>query len=327
MSYKIQYGNEVVCLPAAALESCGELLQLRLLMLLSLDRSMASAEHTVLAERLGCTEEELSDTVAALRAVRLLAPEQRLAPSAQTKNLAGEEIAAVVEKEQGFRQLLDECQNICGKIFTPTDISKIISIRTELGFDGETILLLFFYCSEKLDAVGRKVSVSYVEKTAYSLYHRGVRDLTGLQNYIKRTEEENSLAFRLRRLFGIGDRSFTKKEKRFFDKWSGEWQTPYELIEYAYNITVDSTGKPSLEYMSTILSGWHDKQIQTVAEAEKSTEEHRRSSGFRERPAEKSASASPSSFNTEEFFEKALQRSYAMMNEENRTRKKDEHGI
>lgn len=39
MSYKINYGDGAVCLPAAALDGCGELLQIRLLMLLSYDRA------------------------------------------------------------------------------------------------------------------------------------------------------------------------------------------------------------------------------------------------------------------------------------------------
>lgn len=67
--------------------------------------------------------------------------------------------------------------------FTPTDISKLVSIKKELDFDAETILLLFFYYSEKLDAAGRKLTVSYIEKSAYTLYNQGVRELAGLQEY------------------------------------------------------------------------------------------------------------------------------------------------
>ena len=60
-------------------------------------------------------------------------------------------------------------------MFTPTDMSKIVSLRKNLGFDGETIVLMFFYYAEKLDAVQKKLSVSYVEKAAYSLYNQGIR--------------------------------------------------------------------------------------------------------------------------------------------------------
>ncbi len=323
MSYKINYGDGAVCLPAAALDGCGELLQLRLLMLLSYDRSLCNADDTVLAEHLGCTLTELSDTVAALRAVRLLEPEKKPVPSAQTKNLAGEEIAAVLNADRDFKQLIDECQNICGRIFTPTDISKLVSIKQELGFDGETILLLFFYYAEKLSASDRRLSVSYIEKSAYTLYNQNVRDLADLQEYIKRTEEKNRFGYKIRRLFGIGDRTFTKKESRFFDKWNIEWHIPYELIEYAYDITVDATGKPALDYMSKILSGWHENGITTLEQAEKSSDEYKKSDKYQTKFREKAQESPVSSFNTDEFFEKALQKSYAMINSEKGTGKED----
>lgn len=320
MSYKINYGNEAVSLPAAAIDACGELIQLRLLMLLSYDKGLSDAPNAVLAEQLNCSEIEIEEAVQALRAVKLLEPERKLAPSSQTKNLEAEKIAEILDLDKSFKQLIDECQNICGKIFTPSDISKLVSIKTELGFDGETLLLLFFYYSEKLDAVGKKLSVSYIEKSAYSLFNQGVRDLAGLQKYIKETEERNSFNYKIRKLFGIGERTFTKKETRFFDKWSIEWQLSYELIEYAYDITVDSTGKPSLEYMSKILSDWHNSGISSVEQAERSSAEYKKSdkykAKFKEKNSEKTEEKSKSSFDTDEFFEKALKKSYAMMNDD-----------
>ncbi|MBQ7125246.1 MAG: DnaD domain protein [Clostridia bacterium] len=319
MSYKINYGNEAVSVPAAAIDACGELLQLRLLMLLSYDRGLSDAPNAVLAEQLCCSENEIDEAIQALRAVKLLEPERKLAPSSQTKNLEGEEIARILDSDNSFKQVIDECQNICGAIFTQTEVSKLVSLKTELGFDAETVLLLFFYYSEKLDAVGKKLSVSYIEKSAYSLFNQGVKDLVGLQKYIKETEERNSFNYKIRRLFGIGERAFTKKENRFFEKWGGEWHIAYELIEYAYDITVDSTGKPSLEYMSKILSDWHDSGISSVEEAERSSAEYKKSdkyrAKFKEKNTVKSDEEAKSSFNADEFFEKALKKSYAMMND------------
>lgn len=319
MSYRINFGDGAVCLPAKAIDSCGELLQLRLLMLLSYEKNLCDADISVIAERLDCSIEDIEDAVASLRAVELIEPEKKLSRSAESKNLNGEEIALVIQQDKSFSQLIDECQNICGKIFTPSDVSKLVNIKKQLMFDSETILLLFFYLAEKLDAAGRKLSVSYVEKSAYSLYNQGIRNQAELQLYIKQTEERNSFGFKIRRLFGIGDRAFTKKEKKFFDKWSLEWSCSYELIEYAYDITVDRTGKAGLEYMSKILSDWHDSGITTVEQAEKNSEEFKNSDKYKKKYAERkyeSDSPEKASFNTQEFFEKALKRSYAMMNED-----------
>ncbi len=319
MSYRINFGDEAVCLPAKAIDGCGELLQLKLLMLLSYERHLCDADISVLAERLDCSIKELEDTVASLRAIELIEPEKKLSRSAESKNLNGEEIALIIKNDKNFSQLVDECQNICGKIFTPTDISKLVNIKKQLMFDSETILLLFFYLAEKLDAIGKKLSVSYAERSAYSLYNQGIRSHGDLQLYIKQTEERNSFSFKIRRLFGIGERSFTKKEKKFFDKWNLEWSCSYELIEYAYDVTVDRTGKPGLEYMSKILSDLHDSGITTVEQAEKNSEEFKNSDRYRKKFTERKRdgdASDNSSFNTQEFFEKALKRSYAMMNED-----------
>jgi DnaD/phage-associated family protein len=114
----------------------------------------------------------------------------------------------------------------------------------------------------------------------------------------------------------MGDRAFTKKEKAFFEKWLAEWGMAFELVEYAFELTVDKTGKAGLEYMSKILSDWHDSGISTVEQAEKASAEYRSSSDYKKKFKEtvKEEEKPASSFNTDEFFEKALKRSYAMMN-------------
>lgn len=316
MKYQVIFKDGAICLPAAAFELCQDLLSVRFLMLLSYDRALVNADETFLAEQLGCSVEALAETVAKLRRNGLLESEKKLRPSVSAKNLTGQEMASVIEADDSMKQLIEECQGLCGKVFTPTDISKVVALKIELGFSCEAILLLFFYYFEKLDAVGRKLTVSYVEKSAYGLYNQGIRTAEALQLYIKQVEQQNSNQFRLRKLFGVGDRAFTKKEKDFFDKWLVEWTMPFALIEHAFDLAVDRTGKPGLAYMSKILSDWHMSGITTVEQAEKASEDYRSSSAYRAKfkESEKEEGKPLSSFNTDEFFEKALKRSYAMMN-------------
>ncbi len=312
MKYNVLYKDGAVCLPASAFLNCDTLLEVRFLMLLSYDRALCDADDTMLCEQLGCTVEELIETVSSLREKGLLEAAKKLAPSVANKNLTGKEIAGAIEGDNSLKQLIEECEAICGKVFTTTDVSKIVSLKTSLGLDSETVLLLFYYHFEKLDAVGKKLTVSYVEKSAYSLYNQGIRTLDSLQSYIKENERRNSNKYKVARLFGIGDRAFTKKEEKFFDKWFIEWEMPFELIEAAFEIAVNNTGKAGLEYMSKILSDWHDSGIRTVEQAEKANADfkaaNKNKQKFVEKPAQNGAS-----FDTEEFFEKARKRSEAMM--------------
>ena len=315
MSYTVNFQGGAVCVPSEAFLTCDSLLQIRLLMLLSYDRAMSEADEAVIAEALGCTLTELNEAVVALRRVELLAPEKKATPSVATKNLTGEEIADLLGADEELRRLLPLCGEFCGKVLTPTETSQIVALKKECGFDAESILLLFSYYAEKLAANGRKLRVSYVEKVAYGLYNQQIRTHEALQDYIRREEARNSVAFRFRKLFGMGERKFTAKETRFFDKWTQDWQMPFVLIEYAYDIAVDAIGKPSLDYMSRILSDWHTAGITTVEQAEAAGESFRQGQSCRTKFKERSAeSAAASSFDTEDFFAKALQRSYAMMN-------------
>ncbi len=313
MKYNVLYKDGAVCLPASAFLICDTLLEVRFLMLLSYDRALCDADDTMLCEQLGCSIEELKETVSSLREKGLLENERKLMPSVANKNLSGKEIAGAIENDDSLKQLIEECEAICGKVFTTTDVSKIVSLKTSLGFDSETVLLLFYYHFEKLDAVGKKLTVSYVEKSAYSLYNQGIRTLDALQGYIKENERRNSNKYKVARLFGIGERAFTKKEEKFFDKWFIEWEMPFELIEAAFEIAVNNTGKAGLEYMSKILSDWHDSGIRTVEQAEKANADfkaaNKNKAKFVEKPENNGAS-----FDTEEFFEKARKRSEAMMN-------------
>lgn len=312
MKYNVLYKDGAVCLPASAFLDCETLLEVRFLMLLSYDRTLCDADDTMLCEQLGCTVEELTEAVSSLREKGLLEAAKKLAPSVANKNLTGKEIAGAIESDNSLKQLIEECEAICGKVFTTTDVSKIVSLKTSLGLDSETVLLLFYYHFEKLDAVGKKLTVSYVEKSAYSLYNQGIRTLDSLQSYIKENERRNSNKYKVARLFGIGDRAFTKKEEKFFDKWFIEWEMPFELIEAVFEIAVNNTGKAGLEYMSKILSDWHDSGIRTVEQAEKANADfkaaNKNKQKFVEKPAQNGAS-----FDTEEFFEKARKRSEAMM--------------
>lgn len=313
MKYNVLYKDGAVCLPASAFLNCDTLLEVRFLMLLSYDRALCDADDTMLCEQLGCTVEELTETVSSLREKGLLEGERKLAPSVANKNLSGKEIAGAIESDNSLKQLIEECEAICGKVFTTTDVSKIVSLKNSLGLDSETVLLLFYYHFEKLDAVGKKLTVSYVEKSAYSLYNQGIRTLDSLQNYIKENERRNSNKYKVARLFGIGERAFTKKEEKFFDKWFIEWEMPFELIEAAFEIAVNNTGKAGLEYMSKILSDWHDSGISTVEQAEKANADFKAANKNKQKFVEKPAN-NGASFDTEEFFEKARRRSEAMMN-------------
>lgn len=198
-----------------------------------------------------------------------------------------------------LRHLIDECQNMAEKIFTPTEVSKVVFLSDQLGLSSEHILLLFTYC------IGRgKRSVSYLEKTAINLFNEGVDTAEAFEAYLKRREEIASYEGKIRSLFGIGERAWTPSEKKYLQNWRQEWTCSPALVERAYQMCVDARGSLSFPYINKILQNWKESGIETVEAADAAHAAHKTRKAAA--PAKDGGS-----FETEEFIEMALKRSRA----------------
>ena len=102
---------------------------------------------------------------------------------------------------------------------------------------------------------------------------------------------------RIRSLFGVGERAFTTKEKKFISAWINDMGYSIEIIEKAYEVTADATGKGSIPYANSVLERWFAAGLRTLEEIEDSYR-----SGDGDKPHE-------GSFDTDSFFEAAVRRS------------------
>lgn len=321
---RLNYGEDAIAVPAAALASGAGELELRLLLLFCSGRVYREKDENELAGLLSCTPEEISRAIAFWRESGVVCdPESdtesgrsaiKAAPAEKLPVYSGLQLEQVLEKEKTLKLVIDECQKLTGNIFTPTEAGKVAAMHGELGLCSEHIMLMFCYYSEKFKAEGKRLTVAYIEKTAYVLYNDGIDTLEKFEKYVKDQEAYGSITGRMRRLFGVGDRSFTKTEKSYHTKWIKDWQMPYELIEYAYDITVDAKGKLIYPYMSKILSDFHDENITTLEAAEARTDGYRsKLKEEREKSGQSFGSDVKSSFDSQEFFDRALKRSYDAM--------------
>jgi DnaD/phage-associated family protein len=91
-------------------------------------------------------------------------------------------------------------------------------------------------------------------------------------------------------------RELTPKEKSIVEKWS-DAGLDIEYIKEAYNITVSKTQKASLNYCAKIVDNWLSNGIKTVENIKESEDAFKQKSSL-------------STFETDDFFEAALTRSY-----------------
>lgn len=208
------------------------------------------------------------------------------------RNYDSETIANALSSNEGFALICRVAGDSMGKILTKNDHSTLFYLFDYVGIPAEMLCgVIELCCSE-----GKK-NMQYVFKKAIALYEDGIDSYDRFEQYLARREAINSSIGKLRRLCGMGDRALSSNEKKTFDCWFGEWGFSDEMIELAYEKTVDATGKFSIKYMNGILRRWHESGYTTVEDV--SNGESGRANG-----------SGGSSFEGDEFIEAALNRGF-----------------
>ncbi|MGN1095084.1 MAG: DnaD domain protein [Eubacteriales bacterium] len=313
MKYVFLYENSAFCLPGSAADAAKKASQNDLRVLIALGCGRFSTEEEIacfLGLSLASTERALEfwrgagvvaqsgeEISTALPAKKDPEKPKNSAPLPCRDSYTSEEIERICAEKPAVRMLIDECHNILGKDFTKTEISSIVYLSDHLRLDDEYIMMLFTYCKNR-----DRASIRYIEKTAISLYDDGVVSVGALDAYIKRENEKYDAEMKIRKLFGIGERALSTKQKEFLDKWIISWGYPFELIEKAYDIMVDTIERPTFAYENGILEKWHEAGVATLADAEKFISESKKT------PPKKNNDEKETSFDLDEFFELAVKR-------------------
>jgi DnaD/phage-associated family protein len=217
--------------------------------------------------------------------------------SDELPNYTTEEISVILEKRKETSYLLDECQQEFGKIFSTRDLNVIVGMLDYLGVDIGYVVALLKYCNK----IGKR-STSYAEKLAFSFVEEGIDTTEALKIKLGELEALRDNESAVRKLFGMKARTLTAKEKKCIGLWFGKFGYGVDVVRRAYEITVEAINEPSVSYAHAIIERWYNEGVKTLEDIDKSVEAYR---------AEKAKSNdSQSSFDTDDFFEAALRRSY-----------------
>lgn len=306
MKISIKYSGGIINLPdtvTAHLSEAGEA-ELKVILGISLFSSYFNdfeGALPLLSKKLDLSLNEITGALKFWQGAGVLSIDGAPEPSASTVNAisartnekpsyTGEQILRMVEKNPDFRMLADCAIGVLGKDFTPTDYNSLLEIKEFYGFSDEYILMLLQHCVES-----DKASWAYIRKTSKILYDEGVDTYERLESHLAARRNKHSYEYKIRKLFGIGQREFTKRERTYFEKWV-ELKHSYDLVKRAYEISIDNGKGTSWSYIGKILENWHTQGIKTVEDAEKSLASYK-------------SKVTESSFDADEFFEAALKRS------------------
>ena len=336
MNYGINYGYSVISLPGAVLENLGRAKKRDIYVLIAyLADTTQSLDE--LAERCSVSEAAVDEALYFwMEAGIIVAPPKSTVESApedaeseskedaaeaadatpdatqeskgaavsktEAKARAGDpagitidELSTAIEDDDDVAVMIDNCERYCGRIFNTNDVSKLVALKDYLGVTGHYISLVASYCAD----IGKSATRS-IEKEAARLYDQGIRDEKALEQFMVRHYKLTEIEGRLRALFGINmTRALTKKEQRILETWVKTYCYGYDEIKIAYEITVDAIKEPSLSYANAILEKWHSRGLSDAEMILKALEEE-----AEDKPRDSQ------SFDSDDFFEAALQRSY-----------------
>ena len=314
MIININYGNRVVVLPAAVTDALADAsaIDMKVLLAVASKNDGKDIELEAIASEMGVKTNEiaLSLTFWQNRGVITgvaVAPEESnaenkekaprtrmLQKSDEAPRYTTEELSVILEKRADTSHLIDECQQTFGKIFNTHEINILLGLVDYFALGWDYVIELLKYC----DKIG-KHSLHYVEKTAIAFMNDGIDTVDALKAKIAELEVINSNENIVRRLFGMKSRALTAKEKKCIGQWFGKFGYGEEIITKAYELTVAATNEASVPYANAILERWFSEGFTSVEEIDKAAAERTEANAAEE-----------GSFDTDDFFEAALQRSY-----------------
>lgn len=314
---KIEYGDSVFSLPrekVMLILPSADGFQLKVLLLAAADDSLRADYDSAcerLCKQLDCTKSALLRAfdfwrrAGVMDSVEIPSADVPMGKPADNKTLQSNSLptytesqaADVMEAHKELSQIIDACQQIAGKIFTPAESAIIVGMYDYLHLsDPGYIETLYSYCK-----AGGKTSPRYIEKVAIGMHDDGIITTEALSEYIERRERVDEVMSKIRTLIGAGSRSLTSKEKKMTECWISEWKFDIAVITRAYEIMIDAIGEYKIAYMNKVLENWHSQGLNTVEMVEAALETYQKNRADTDKAA--------SGFETDEYFEAALARS------------------
>ncbi len=173
------------------------------------------------------------------------------------------QITQSVGKDEQLQMLMQAAEQVLGKMLTASAAESLYGMYDWLGLPVEVILKLLEYCV----GIGKK-SMAYIEKVAITWHKEGIVTLDAAQSYLDSEAQKRSYVYKAKQIFGIDNRNFTSKEEGFVRRWQGMGVSEARL-SFAFDYTVDNTGKLAFAYMDKVLSAWIEAGATTPQQAQK----------------------------------------------------------
>ena len=198
------------------------------------------------------------ETAAPAAAIPPVAPEKEVIRP--RKSLLPTEIAERIAESQEIALLFKSAEGSLKRVLTFDDQRTILWIYDHLGMSADIIMMLIAYCC----SVGR-TNMGYIEKAALDWNEKNIATHEQAENEILLMQRSFTFEAKVQSRLKMQNK-LTASQKKYIDEWA-RMDMSVDLVELAYDKTVDATGKPAFQYMNKILVKWHDNNITDMQSA------------------------------------------------------------
>ncbi len=214
-----------------------------------------------------------------------------------------DETAGIIERNNDLHRIIHiDVPRIIGKAVGQNETMILVSLYDYLRLSAESIVKIIEYCCEK-----GSPSFRIIERTAYSMFDNNITTPDEIDAFIEHEKQMNSKIGQIRNLFGLGTRALVTKEKNYISAWFDTYGYDMDIIERAYELTINSINKPSFDYINSILKRWFEKGVKTQEDIDNDQLLTKPAVSDRHKKNRKKAE----SFDADEFVEAAIKRSYS----------------
>ncbi len=237
-------------------------------------------------------------------------PVKRTVQKAKPPTASSGEIAQSIKNSPEMQALFNAAENLFGRMLNQSDRETISNLTGYYGLPCDVALMLIGYCTNLKEKHEKKISASYISKTAQDWANDEITTAKLAEEKIRSLEKQDNTERLLCEKMGLNS-NLSANYRAFIKRWVYEWGFGEDMIMLAYDKTVDQTGKWSPSYANKILENWKSDGITTPQAAEKSDAEYKKASGYKndssstKKPVMTSAGKT-SSFDTDSLFSRIM---------------------
>ena len=207
-------------------------------------------------------------------------------PTGERPHYEVDELTLFRENSKEVESLFTVAEQMMGKMLTYHDMNVLFGFYDWLRLPVEVLTYLLEYCAEKDHR-----DLRYIEKCALDWADKGIQTVDDAKHYAQSFDGDYRAVLKA---MGANATFPTPTQRKYLDKWRGEWAMTIEMVLEACDRAALQIGKPKFTYVDKIIASWHKAGITTldgVKTADEAFTQNQTSSATANKPAAKNKSS------------------------------------